>query len=132
MKDDRIDDRPQTTARGDYSDRQRPSVRTEVRRDQCHAGQEQAAGAQTDAETLREEDLPVLHGEAGHHGTEDGEKCAGDDEGAEVASVEEWAHDKAERYEEESLEGANPGYLRGAVVFGEGCSSNRSGRRRRY
>lgn len=83
-------------------------------------GDEEAAGADADAEALGEHDLVVVGGEGGHHVAEDDHEGAEGEEDGEVACVEEGAGDDADGHEEVGLEGADPGDCGGGVVGEDG------------
>ncbi|KAK1456969.1 hypothetical protein CCUS01_09849, partial [Colletotrichum cuscutae] len=89
-----------------------------VRRDEGDRGTEEAPVAQADADPLREQELPVPRAGRGRQGARDDEDGAGCRDGAEVARVREAAGEGAYEEEEEDLDGADPGYVRGAAVEG--------------
>lgn len=87
--------------------------------DERNTGREQAAGAQTQAKTLRKENLPVLGGEAGHHHAKDGQEDAQAGNVVKVAAVECAAAEDADKEQQEALDGADPRNGRKGRAFEE-------------
>ena len=77
---------------------------------------EQASVANTDADRLREQGLPVLRAQGGHHEAEGDEDGTRDDELAEITFIIEWSGHDADEHEEEGLDGADPTDGRGGLV----------------
>lgn len=108
MEDDGVNDAAERGARRRNANRC-TDPRGEIRRQDRHAGHEQRARTDADAEGLREENLPVLVTQGQHHLAEDEHDAAKDEELAEVACVVDGARQSADHEEEKRLDGADPG-----------------------
>lgn len=93
--------------------RHQSSLGSKIRRHNRHAGNEQAPGSDPNAKTLCQHELVVCLAQASHHHAEDDKECPGEDQMAEVASVEKRSSQDPDDYEQESLKSADPGYGRG-------------------
>lgn len=93
--------------------RHQSSLGSEIRRHNRHAGNEQAPGSDTNAKTLCQNELVVCRAQARHHHAEDDKESSGEDQLAEVVSVEKRSGQDPDDYEQEALESADPGYGRG-------------------
>ena len=107
MEDDRVDDAAEGGARGREPDRER-QVRAEVGGQNGDAGDKQAAGADADAQRLREDRRPQRVAQREHHLTEHDEEGPRAQQVVHVAGVVDGAGQRADEEEQEGLQGADP------------------------
>ncbi|TPX17931.1 uncharacterized protein E0L32_011994 [Thyridium curvatum] len=120
LEDERVDDPAQAAAAdGDARDEGAPAQ--EPLRQDGEPGHDDAAGAEADAEPLRQQDVPVLRADARHHGAEGDAEGAHGQERRAPPGVEERARDGAAAEQQEGLDGADPGYRRGRDGAEEVC-----------
>lgn len=119
MEDDGVDHAAQTAAGGGDADGE-GAFGAEVGRDDCDAGDEEAAGAYAHAEALGEHKLPVSGAEARHHEPEYYHGTTAPDEGKRVAAVEERTGEDGGAAEEEGFDAADPADIRVGAVGDEG------------
>lgn len=110
-QNNRVDDAAQRAARRRDASGQ-ADLGAEVGLQDGDRGREHKASAQADAESLSQDDLPVLRSQTQHHVAEHDQEGADADFEAQVAPVVEGPADEPGRQHEESLDGANPGDIR--------------------
>ena len=108
VEDDGIDNTAHAGPCGREPDGQ-PQPRGEVRRQDRDARHEEAAGAQPDAEALRQQRLPKGLGQRQHHEAEDDAEGPQQQQQAQIAAVVDGACHAADGQDQERLDAPDPG-----------------------
>lgn len=95
VEHDRVDHAADAAPRGGDAVGE-PALALEVLGEYGYRGDEETPGCQTDADPLREDEVPELGRDTGHHQAERQHDGAEPEEGAEVARIEEGPRDDAE------------------------------------
>lgn len=101
-------DYPSNTATSNRNASRNSSFRCKVCRHYRDTGNEEAAGAQAHADPLCQYSLPVRRTYTSHHDAEDGEEATDDEQGVQVATVEQWPGQDADDEQKARLKGPDP------------------------